>query len=159
MTNQFLNGDLVTDRTNGQTPVKKRKIEVSVDQRELAKLYESLSDSADSTRLKAALEIVIKCKNNNGVGNEPTFEKARPVCIRLIRGLCSSHKYARQGFFVALVEVFRLFKNSSELLQECLSIIENQTQPEQGASGQVLSIRGLKRLLANIHCRNGVTTQ
>lgn len=116
----------------------KRKRRIITDEKiELTKVYENLANDDETVRIAAALDIVSKCKDNNGAGREPSFEVAKPICIRLIRGVCSNRKSARHGFFIALVEVLRLFKASPELRKECLSLIERETRLDQGGDGQV----------------------
>ena len=125
-----------------QKPAKRLR-QISDDRREFAKIFDELASDAESVRLQAALDLVQRCKNNNGVGKEPMFESARPICVRLIRGLCSNRKSARHGFFVALVEVFRLFKSSPELREECLKLIVDNSKPEEGGKGQVSILTSL----------------
>lgn len=103
----------------------------------LAELYEKLASDEVNERIRAALDIVENCKNNNGNGKEPSYELCKPICIRLIRGLCSNRKSARHGFFISLVEIFRLFKTSPELKNGCLELIRGHTNLEQGGDGQV----------------------
>ena len=137
-----------------QPPQKVRKV-ITNDQVALAKIFESLASDTQEVRLEAALDIVQICKNNNGEGTEPSFESARPICLRLVRGLCSSRKSARHGFFIAFVEVLRLFKSSPDLKQDCLRIIDEQTSPEDGANNRVCptsapATRGLIWLRRNV---------
>ena len=117
-------------------PLKKARLP-DANQLELAHLYNDLASDEELTRIRAALELVQKCKDNNGLGKEPSFDAARQICVRLLRGLCSHRKSARHGFYIALVEVLRLFKTSVDLKQGCLDLVKQHTALEQAGDGQV----------------------
>ena len=118
----------------------KRSRNISDHRRKLAKLYDQLASDESDIRQQSALALVQDCKDNHGIGKDPSYVDAKPVCCRLIRGLCSSRKSARLGFSIAFVEILRLFKSDSELREECLDLIREHTQPEDGGGGQVSAV-------------------
>lgn len=89
------------DSQSTERPSRKRRIEYSDTDAQLAPLYQDLSDEVKSVRLTAAAQIVRTLRDTDA----SVLDRA---LTRLIRGLCSSRKAARSGFFVALTEVFRL---------------------------------------------------
>lgn len=91
-------------------------------------------DEDEAIRLDAVYKLLtIHCENNNG-------DSARAIAKRLFRGLCSSRKNARQGFYVALVGALSLenrpFGTQEVTLDDIIQILEGQTTPESGTSGQ-----------------------
>ena len=71
---------------------------------EFAKIYEDLANEVGKTRFDATSALLAKLSSNPAP--EPdTFAK---ILKRLIRGLCSSRKAARSGFFIALTEFLQL---------------------------------------------------
>ncbi|EXJ85494.1 hypothetical protein A1O1_05858 [Capronia coronata CBS 617.96] len=115
---------------------KKRKREVDL---ELVTVYEHLADDVESVRLKAAHTLVSKIFKPGVTNNEQT----RTILTRLFRGLCSGRKAARLGFSVALTELLSQLSSTLEADSEdaltasgILDILETQTVPESGTSGQ-----------------------
>jgi len=116
-------------------PARKRRLEYSEADKQLAQLYNDLSDEVKTIRIKAAAGLVRTLKD---------VEPARLVeaITRLVRGLCSSRKASRSGFFVALIEVLSLSKgldNSPSDLspQSLISKIELLTEPENTSNNRV----------------------
>lgn len=128
--------EAVTDgQGNGEDgihPSRKRRIEYTETDAKLASLYSNLSDEVKSVRLHAAAELVRILKTSDA----SVYDRA---LTRLIRGLCSSRKASRSGFFVALTEVFRLQPNvQADLsLAAIVSKTESLTLPDHKSSGQV----------------------
>lgn len=112
-----------TDGDNLAQPVKRRK-DYTEEDAKLAKLYDQLSNELQEVQLDAAVNLI-----------EYYIEHERPssVLTRLIRGLCSSRKAARLGFFTALVEVLRSHEQGDSL-KEVLRKTEAHTEPISGAS-------------------------
>ncbi|KAF2088415.1 hypothetical protein K490DRAFT_39843 [Saccharata proteae CBS 121410] len=120
--------------------VRKRRRQYSEADAQLAKLFDSLADEAREVRISAAKELVLKFSPES----EPDADLANRILTRLIRGLCSSRKGARFGFFVALTEVFRQLYGPSSIsiadfepnLHGLVKQIVELTQPDGKASGQ-----------------------
>jgi len=116
-------------------PARKRRLEYTEADKQLAQLYNDLSDEVKSTRIKAAAGLVRALK-----GAEPT--RLHEAITRLVRGLCSSRKASRSGFFVALIEVLSLSKgvdtSASDLSpQSLITRIESLTEPESTSNNRV----------------------
>lgn len=91
-------------------------------------------DEVEDVRLNAVYELLtVHCAGNDG-------ESARTIAKRLFRGLCSSRKNARQGFYVALVGALSLenqpFGTVEITLDDIIQILDAQTTCEAGTSGQ-----------------------
>lgn len=133
--------DDATNQSNGSDglhPSRKRRIEYTETDAQLASLYNNLSDEVKTVRLKAAAELVRTLAKSS----DHIFDRS---LTRLIKGLCSSRKAARSGFFIALTEVLRLIpKIKTESAEDVdLSIdgiikkIKTLSQSDVKASGQV----------------------
>lgn len=97
----------------------------------LAYLWEQLSDENENVRLDGVYQLLTVRLTNSAPENSKT------IIRRLFRGLCSSRKNARQGFYVALVGALSLPAEETGIsLTEIISILETQTTPESGVSGQ-----------------------
>jgi len=119
-------------------PARKRRLEYSEADKQLAQLYNDLSDEVKSTRIKAAAGLVRTLKNA-----EPT--RLDEAITRLVKGLCSSRKASRSGFFVALIEVLSLTKGLDDSPsatpdlspRSLISKIEQLTQPDGASNNRV----------------------
>ncbi|OAL36806.1 hypothetical protein AYO20_03861 [Fonsecaea nubica] len=118
------------------TASKKRKREVDV---ELVKVYEDLADNQEEVRLAAAHTLLSKIYKPGITSHEQTLT----ILKRLFRGLCSSRKSARLGFSVALTELLSQLTTAAADSSESvvspsvvIDILEAQTLPEKGTSGQ-----------------------
>ena len=130
---------------------KKRKRELDDFGLELVRVWDELADDNESTRLKAAGQLVSKSfekQNESG-------ERLSRTLQRLFRGLCSSRKSARLGFSVALTEFLsQLSKSkSSDSLQQLsgdnvISILERETNLDKSSSRQV-SIHLIRQIIAD----------
>lgn len=101
---------------------------------DLAQIWENLVDESEDIRLNAVYELLtVHCE-----GDDP--ENAKTIAKRLFRGLCSSRKNARQGFYVALVGALSLedrpFGTTEISLADIIRILDTQTTAEAGTSGQ-----------------------
>ncbi|KAK7625651.1 DNA polymerase phi-domain-containing protein [Phyllosticta citricarpa] len=116
----------------------KRRRQYTEQDAKLASIFERLADEAKDTRLAAAKELVLL------LSDEPSADVANKVLTRLIRGLCSSRKAARSGFFVALSESLRqLYGPSRKEIPEfepnlhgLVKLVAELTKAEGKASGQ-----------------------
>lgn len=112
----------------------------------LAKIWEDLANDDLEVRLHASYDLVTKHCNTSDL------ENARPIARRLFRGLCSSRKSARLGFYLALVGALSIkgspFGTTELSLADVLSLLESQTTPEIGTSGQDERDHYFGRLLA-----------
>ena len=110
-------------------PSKRPKVDAG-----LAKIWENLADEDEEIRLHAAYDLATKHCNSTDL------ENARIIARRLFRGVCSSRKSARLGFYLALVgalsEKGKPFGTTELSLSEVISLLETQTTPEPGTSGQ-----------------------
>lgn len=104
-------------------PIKRRKDYTDEDAK-LAELYDQLSSELQEVQLDAATKLV-----DYYVANQ----RPEHIRVRLIRGLGSSRKAARLGFFIALVEVLRSHEDGSDLAV-VLRKIREHTEPIGGAS-------------------------
>ncbi|KAF1808998.1 hypothetical protein P152DRAFT_442532 [Eremomyces bilateralis CBS 781.70] len=106
----------------------------------LADIFENLSNEAAAPRLEATKELLETVQSAQWSSPE-LIEK---ILRRLVRGLCSSRKSARLGFFPALIEVIRTVYGDpnavpdtfSPSLGDLLSFIESNTRTDASASGQ-----------------------
>jgi len=125
-----------TENNDTVHPARKRRLEYTEADAQLAKLYNDLSDEVKATRIKAAAGLVRALKDA-----EPA--RLDQSLTRLIRGLCSSRKASRSGFFVALVEVLQLTKptdshdNAQFTPLSLIAKVESLTEPEGSANNQV----------------------
>lgn len=113
---------------------KKRKREVDV---ELVKVYEDLAHDQENTRLAAAHTLLTQIYKQGITTND----QLKTILTRLFRGLCSSRKSARLGFSVALTELLSQLASTQEAshdtsLSGIIDILEAQSSPESGTSGQ-----------------------
>ena len=121
------------------------------DDAKLATIFENLSSNDPETRLQAVGSIVQKCcqmrTRVNGIsiaqnGPETDLRKdvqhdqSEYILVRLIRGLCSSRKSARHGFYLALTEILRA-RGAFRQPREVMDLIVQNTTAEKGSSGQV----------------------
>ena len=122
----------------------------------LAKLFDNLSSDHPKVRIKAAHDLV-KTAAGTGVDSQslsqsdkiiltddnwslsnPNHGKLSRIFKRLVRGLCSSRKAARHGFFIALAEFLRVSVGSFTLPLDAIVLIKQNTEPEIAAKGQVI---------------------
>lgn len=101
---------------------------------DLAQIWENLVDESEDIRLNAVYELLTAhCESNDP-------ENAKTIAKRLFRGVCSSRKNARQGFYVALVGALSLedrpFGTTELSLGDIIRILDTQTTAEAGTSGQ-----------------------
>ncbi|KAJ9607320.1 DNA-directed DNA polymerase [Cladophialophora chaetospira] len=122
--------------TDGPHPdlSKKRKREVDL---ELIKVYEDLADDQENVRLAAAHTLL----SNFCQPGHSDEGQTKTILTRLFRGLCSGRKSARLGFSVALTELLSQLATTKENLEQIsvssvIDILENQSAPETGTSGQ-----------------------
>ena len=128
----------VTSHPNG-APRKKQRTYTQEDAT-FAKIYEDLAHEVGKVRLDAAKLLLTKL-SSDPLPDAEVFEK---VLKRLVRGLCSSRKAARSGFFVAFTEYLRLKKlrlpgdeSESEVGRLVQRYVSEGTTAEGKASTQV----------------------
>jgi len=127
---------------DAQQKVDKKKRTYTKDTRNLASIYERLTDESNEVRIQAAQDLLRDLEPQNLSDKSKNIEDA---LRRLIRGLCSGRKAARFGFFVAFTELLRaLYGKESKYnvedlpsIAQTLETIETLTHPEGNASGQV----------------------
>ena len=85
-------------------PSRKRRLDYSQADAQLAKIYNDLADDVQAVRIKAAGEVI----RNLSANSDHQVERIEKAIARLIKGLCSGRKAARLGFSIALSEVLRL---------------------------------------------------
>jgi len=121
--------------SNGVAAVKKQR-QFTVQDSKLAKLYEELASEVSGARIKAAKDLLLELSN----ADQAVVKKS---ISRLIKGLCSSRKAARLGFFVALTELLRQsfdakFQQKTAVgVDELIELVTRTTSVEGKASGQV----------------------
>jgi len=102
----------------------------------LAKFYSDLASEARDVRIQAATGLVRHCEQLG----EKEREHILKILTRLVKGLCSSRKAARLGFFTALTETLRLTVGDNEektiSVSELLELIKRNTIADGHASGQ-----------------------
>ena len=129
------------DINQAHSAPQKRQRQYTEEDSKLAELYENLASEIKDVRMKAAKDLIVKFSPEN----MPSAEAAQKALIRLVRGLCSSRKAARFGFFVALTEIVRqLYNSSGETVSHLklgidgvIDLVTERTQPEAKVSGQV----------------------
>ncbi|KAK3067923.1 hypothetical protein LTS18_000886, partial [Coniosporium uncinatum] len=120
--------------SNGVAAVKKQR-QFTVQDSKLAKLYEELASEVSSARIKAAKDLLLELSDVD----QAVVKKS---ISRLIKGLCSSRKAARLGFFVALTELLRqsfdaeFQQNTAVGVDELVELVTRTTSVEGKASGQ-----------------------
>lgn len=125
----------VAATTEGVHPSRKRRLDYTEADAQLAKIYNDLADDVQAVRIKAAGEVI----RNLSVKSDHQIERIEKAITRLIRGLCSGRKAARLGFSIALAEVLRLaleLKDSSITLGKLTSKIPELTAVQPHAGGQ-----------------------
>ncbi|KAK4548848.1 hypothetical protein LTR36_008621 [Oleoguttula mirabilis] len=120
-------------------PSRKRRVDYSEADAQLAKTYNDLADEVPAVRLKAAGTLLKRLSAKSP--SQVTF--VDEALTRLVKGLCSGRKAARLGFSVALSEVLRLAfelayeHHATELrLDAVTGKIVRLTEPEGKVSGQ-----------------------
>ena len=93
--------DDIAPKING-TPRKKQRM-FTQDDAVFAKIYEDLAHEVGSVRLDAAKLLMTKLSYDLSLQPKILVKALK----RLIRGLCSSRKAARSGFFIAFTEYLR----------------------------------------------------
>lgn len=121
-----------------QKPVKRARNYTDEDVK-LAGTYDKLSSEDTDERLNAASAIV-------NVYVQKSYPKQ--VLERLIRGLCSSRKASRLGFWIALVEVLKHHHLKQSSLQDLLDVVLTWTEPDSYASKSEKREHKLGRLTA-----------
>lgn len=106
----------------------------------LLRLYADLAAESDSTRLAAAKQLIVHFSPEN----QPSKEAVGKALDKLIRGLCSSRKAARYGFFVTLTELLGMFfgKGDGKVevgvdLEGLIGWVVEKTRVEGNVLGQV----------------------
>lgn len=118
--------------------VTKRGRKFSEQDKRLAKIYEDLASEVGDVRIEAAKELLGEVSPERAE-DDAIVEK---VITRLFKGLCSSRKAARLGFFMALTEVLRQsFLQSGSArsplpLQGVLDLVIKTTEPDGSATIQ-----------------------
>jgi len=116
-------------------PSRKRRLDYSQADAQLAKIYNDLADDLQDVRIKAAGEII----RNLSVNSDNQVERIEKAIARLIKGLCSGRKAARLGFSIALSEVLRLaldLKASGITLKNITAKVAEFTTAHVTAGGQ-----------------------
>jgi DNA polymerase phi len=116
-------------------PSRKRRLDYSQADAQLAKIYNDLADDVQAVRLKAAGEVI----RNLSAKSDHQIERIEKAIARLIKGLCSGRKAARLGFSIALSEVLRLaldLKDSGITLAKLTAKIAEFTTAHVTAGGQ-----------------------
>lgn len=116
-------------------PSRKRRLDYSQADAQLAKIYNDLADDVQAVRIKAAGEVI----RNLSVKSDHQIERIEKAIARLIKGLCSGRKAARLGFSIALSEVLRLaldLKDSGITLAKLTAKIAEFTTAHVTAGGQ-----------------------
>jgi DNA polymerase phi len=129
------------DTNQAHSAPQKRRRQYTEEDSKLAELYENLASEIKDVRMKAAKDLIVKFSPENML----SAEAVQKALIRLVRGLCSSRKAARFGFFVALTEILRqLYSSGSETVSHSelgidvvIDLVTERTQPEAKVSGQV----------------------
>lgn len=106
---------------------KKRRVYTESDAR-LAKLYDGLASELKDVQLDSAVDL-LKAYHES--------QSSDKIIVRLARGLCSSRKAARPGFFIALTEILKSARDagsSPTVFRDSFSVISENTEPERGAS-------------------------
>lgn len=85
-------------------PSRKRRVEYSEADAQLAKIYNDLADDVQTVRINAAGDLI----KNLSIKSDQRLNRIDVAITRLIKGLCSGRKAARLGFSIALAEVLRL---------------------------------------------------
>jgi DNA polymerase phi len=114
----------------------KKRRKYTEDHARLAAIYENLASEVSDERIRAAKDLVARLEPSSN----PTPEAIETALTRLVRGLCSSRKAARFGFFVALTEILRLHTgDGGKTADELIDFVEQKTRPEGQSSRQVSS--------------------
>lgn len=116
-------------------PSRKRRLDYSQADAQLAKIYNDLADDVQAVRIKAAGEVI----RNLSANSDHQVERIEKAIARLIKGLCSGRKAARLGFSIALSEVLRLaldLKASNITLKSLTAKIAEFTTAHVTAGGQ-----------------------
>lgn len=116
-------------------PSRKRRLDYSQADAQLAKIYNDLADDVQAVRIKAAGEVI----RNLSAKSDHQIERIEKAIARLIKGLCSGRKAARLGFSIALSEVLRLaldLKDSGITLAKLTAKITEFTTAHVTAGGQ-----------------------
>lgn len=120
---------------HGVHPARKRRVEYTDEDAQLAKIYNDLADELQSVRLQAASELV----KSLSAKSDRQLQRLDLALTRLIKGLCSGRKAARLGFSIALAEVLRLaFRTKSPgiTLASVTQSVLALTKVEGNVSGQ-----------------------
>jgi DNA polymerase phi len=116
-------------------PSRKRRLDYSQADAQLAKIYNDLADDVQAVRIKAAGEVI----RNLSANSDHQVERIEKAIARLIKGLCSGRKAARLGFSIALSEVLRLaldLKASGITLKSITAKVAEFTTAHVTAGGQ-----------------------
>jgi DNA polymerase phi len=116
-------------------PSRKRRLDYSQADAQLAKIYNDLADDVQAVRIKAAGEVI----RNLSANSDNQVERIGKAIARLIKGLCSGRKAARLGFSIALSEVLRLaldLKASGITLKNITAKVAEFTTAHVTAGGQ-----------------------
>ena len=120
-------------------PSRKRRVQYSEADAQLAAIYNDLADDVQAVRLKAAGTLL----KNLSAKSPNQAQRVDGALTRLIKGLCSGRKAARLGFSVALSEVLRLAFDlayngdaNDFRLDKITEKVHQLTQAEANISGQ-----------------------
>src|ERR1700712_4317111 len=91
----------------------KRRRQFTDQDEKLAQIYERLADEKSDQRITAAKDLLEQLS----ITDSPESNVDEHVLKRLILGLCSGRKSARNGFFIALTEVLRQAYGSETLTE------------------------------------------
>lgn len=151
MSQKRKNGALASEDDSTRR-VKKSRRNYTEDDAQVAKIFDNLSSNDPKVRIEAAEKLFqrysrqdAETKNPSFVSNggeiereqDIPFNELNQVISRLVRGLCSSRKSARHGYYIALTELCRAHGVSSNLQQEILNIVKQHTVADRAASSQV----------------------
>jgi hypothetical protein len=132
--------DLDRDVITSESISGKRQRVYTEEDAEFAKIYDNLAHEVTKVRIEAAKRLLAKVSSSDS----PDVESLAKVLSRLIRGLCSSRKAARSGFFMALTEVLHMkefqlpnHEIESELGARLLQFVDEGTSAAGQASTQV----------------------
>ncbi|CAI8031340.1 rDNA transcriptional regulator pol5 [Geodia barretti] len=93
-----------------------------------------LASTDDKERIDSARDLLTALSNKQEeIGEEAVAPDIRYSLQRLVRGLASGRKRARQGFFVALTELLAMCEEVT--VEEVLKLVDTHLQPHKGIRG------------------------
>ncbi|RMD42213.1 hypothetical protein DV735_g2903, partial [Chaetothyriales sp. CBS 134920] len=116
-------------------PVKAQRAEKPIVDPRLVQIYDQLAEEKESKRIKAAAQLLQKLQEES-----TTQKDIERALRRLILGLCSARKAARQGFSVALTELLAQIASKKIDLplssEQLIDLLESATTPDSSATKQ-----------------------